>query len=360
MPAAPASDSATLAAGWNAIASGQYAVAVMSADVVLSRRPWDRAAFVLKIAALSAVSPVNGLDVYERWVNAKHADDAGLLEPIAIATLQEIAKGNDPELQRPALTALAAARVQGVQQALDTLAAASPDGSAARDVAAAQTGDPMAIQRLNAAAASPDGATSFLARALAQLGSAGEAGLLASLRSTNPEIRTVAVKALGGLKSEPARAGLQRMSSDPDPAVRLWSTVSLARMGDDRALTEVDRILGSPAPDVQLAAAQAWEGRPGPWVPIVRTLLENQDGLTRLEAARTIAPIDPEAARRVLGEGLANPNPVVRLESARVLDSAGISLLAAVDLPALRQQLRDRDPHVRLAVASALLKLARS
>ena len=360
LPTAPASDGATLAAGWNAIAAGQYAAAVSSADRVLQRRPWDRAAFVLKITALAAASPKSGLDVYERWISGNHADDAGLLEPIAIATLQEIAKASDPELQRPALTALAAARVEGAQQSLDALAAATPDGSVVRDVAAAHTGDPMAIQRLTGAASTPAGGTRFLARALAELGSAGEPGLLMLLRSSSPEIRTMAVKALGGSKSERTRTSLQGVSTDPDPLVRLWSTVSLARMGDERALAQVDQMLASPAPDVQLAAARAWEGRPGPWVPIVRTLLDNQDGLTRIDAAGIIAPIDPEAARRILGEALGNANPVIRLESAKVLDSTPMPLGSLIDLSVLRQQLRDTDPHVRLAVAGILLRLARS
>jgi hypothetical protein len=111
---------------------------------------------------------------------------------------------------------------------------------------------------------------------------------------------------------------------------------------------------------VQLAAAEAWEGREGPWVAVIRPLLDNPDGVIRLQAARAIGPIDPAAARRVFDQALGDDNPVVRYESAKALDSLAEANPGVLDLPALRRRLRDHDAHVRLAVASALLKLARS
>ena len=137
------------------------------------------------------------------------------------------------------------------------------------------------------------------------------------------------------------------------------ATISLAQMGDAAALTRVDRMLTSDVPDVQLAAARAWEGRPGPWVDVVRPLLSNPDGVTRLEAARAIAPVDPEAARKVLGTALSDANPVIRYESARVLDEAFTDGLSLTDVVSLRQRLRDPDQAVRLTVAGILLRLAR-
>src|SRR5262249_55755448 len=105
--AAADADAAALARGWTAVAAGQYVNGPRGAETILARRPWDRAALTLKIDALSAAAPLNGLDAYEQWLAAtKHKDDAALLEPVAIAMLQEIAKGKPPELQRLALTAL--------------------------------------------------------------------------------------------------------------------------------------------------------------------------------------------------------------------------------------------------------------
>jgi len=95
-------------------------------------------------------------------------------------------------------------------------------------------------------------------------------------------------------------------------------------------------------------------------VNALRALLDNPDGVVRLHAAQALAPVDPDAARRVLDDALSDPNPVVRLESATALDTVIERQPYVLDLPALRQRLRDRDPHVRLTVASALLKIARS
>jgi len=319
-PPAATSDAATLAAGWTALAAGRRDEAVKGAQTILQRRRWDRAALTLEITALSAMTPLRGLDAYEQAFIPKRTDDVAVLEPVVIATLQEIAAMSDPALQRSALSALAAARVLGAPEKLAALA--GPDSAVERDADAAR--------------------------------SAELAG------SSDRRLRLSAAKALGALKSDQSRARLQELSKDPDPLVRLWATVSLARHGDDQALKEVEQMLSSPAPDVQLAAAEAWEGRPGPWVSVVRPLLENPDGLIRLDAARVIAPVDPESARRVLNEALGDANPVVRLESAKTLDAVSDSQPAVLDVPALRQRLRDRDAHVRLSVAGTLLKVARS
>jgi HEAT repeat protein len=359
-PAATAtSDTSSIAAGWNALAAGRGDAAIKEADAVLGRRPWDRAAIVLKIHALAAAAPLRGLDGYEAWLTAPHAEDAGLLEPVVIGVLQQIAHAPDRELQRRALRALAANHVAGAQQALDALPA-SADNGFDRDVQAARAGDGAAVQRLNTEASTPAGGTPLLVQALAGIGAAGEPGLLLLLRSPQPQTRAAAVEALGAMKSAQAREILTTLLQDPDPVVRVSATVSLAQLGDAAALAKVDAMLASNVPDVQLAAARTWQGRPGPWVEVVRPLLENPDGLTRLEAARAIAPVDPEAARRTLTAALGDSNPVIRYESAQVVDEALDGHLSATDVAALRQRLRDPDAAVRLAVASALLKLART
>jgi len=353
------SDAATLARGWTAAAAGQSENAARAADTVLGRRPWDRAALTLKIAALSAGAPLRGLDAYEQWVAAGHKDDAALLEPVPIAILQEIAKAKDPELQREALTALSAARVPGAREGLSALSN-SPENALALQVDAARGGDQTAMQSLIGAAATPTTATAALARALAGLGSSGEAGLLLLLQTAaSPDARAEAARALGAIKSDRALTTLQSLFDDTDPRVRLSATVALGQLGDQRALDRVDQMLASNVPAVQIAAAQAWGGRPGPWVPVIQMLLDNPDGVIRLDAASVIAPVDPAAARRVLEAGLSDLNPVIRLESAKALDAAVDMSREAADIPTLRHRLRDADASVRLAVASTLLKLAR-
>jgi HEAT repeat protein len=353
------SDAATIAAGWNALAAGRADAAVKEADAVLKRRPWDRTAILLKVHALTSVAPLRGLDAYEGWLAARHVEDVGFLEPVVIGILQEIANARDAAVQRSALRALAAARVIGSQEKLDALSLPG-DASLDRDVEAARGGDVTALQRLNGLASTPAGGTADLAKALAEIGSAGQPGLLLLLNSGQPQTRAAAAEALGPMKMEAARDALTKLLQDADPVVRMSATISLAQMGDPAALARVDRMLTSDVPDVQLAAARAWEGRPGPWVEVVRPLLSNPDGVTRLEAARAIAPVDPEAARSVLGTALGDANPVIRYESARVLGETFTDRLSPTDVVSLRQRLRDPDRAVRLTVASILLRLARS
>ena len=160
---APPSDAATLAAGWTALAAGRHDEAVKSALTILQRRRWDRAALMLEITALSAIAPLRGLDAYEQAFIQKRTDDVSVLEPVVIATLQEIAAMSDPSMQRSALTALAASRVLGAPEKLAALAGA--DSAVERDAEAARGGDVDARQRLTAAAAAPDSASAFLANA---------------------------------------------------------------------------------------------------------------------------------------------------------------------------------------------------
>jgi HEAT repeat protein len=91
----------------------------------------------------------------------------------------------------------------------------------------------------------------------------------------------------------------------------------------------------------------------------VRPLLDNPDGLIRLQAARAIAGVSPDDARRVLSEALSDPNPAVRASAAQSLTDAITANPTVADVAALRQRLRDPDPAVRLMAASGLLKLAR-
>jgi hypothetical protein len=44
----------------------------------------------------------------------------------------------------------------------------------------------------------------------------------------------------------------------------------------------------------------------GAWVPVVKALLDNPDGLTRIHGGADHRPVDPEAARRVFEE----PSPI--------------------------------------------------
>src|SRR5262249_27039134 len=350
-------DAAALARGWNALASGQYDAAARAADAMLERREWDGAALQLKISALSALAPARGLDAYEARLARSRREDIALLEPVAIAVLQEIARTLDSPLKRLALEALVDSRVAGAREALVSLSQGTPFPA---DAPAARAGDRAALDRLTPAAGTSADATTSLAEALAGLGAPGESGLLRLMKAGNPDVRAAASQALASSSSVQARQALGDASNDADPRVRLWGTIGLARAGDPAALARVDQMLASSVPDLQIAAAMAWNGRAGPWVEVIRPLLDSPEGLTRIEAARVIAPVDPEAAKKALQNALNDPNPVIRSVSAKTLQSAGVERIDTGDIGILRPRLRDPDPAVRLSVASALLKIARS
>jgi HEAT repeat protein len=362
-PAAAAAnaDFSSLARGWSALEAGQPDNAARAADTILGRRPWDRAALTLKITAMSVSSPMKGLDAYEQWIAAKHADDAALLEPVAIAVLQEIAKAPDATHRVAALTALATAQVAGAREALDAASGSRQESQAqlAADVDAVRRGDPTALDRMNKAAQTPAGASVDLVAALQQIGSSGVPGLLMLVKAANPQVRAAAIRALGATKSDAAIPVLQSLFDGMDPATRIPATIALAQMDDQRALARVDQMLATNVPQVQLEAAEAWGGKPGPWVEVIRPLLDNMDGFTRLDAARVIAPVDPQAARRTLAAALGDSNPVIRFESAQAIGALADTRPDAADLIFLRPRLRDADAGVRVAVATALLKLAR-
>jgi hypothetical protein len=118
-------------------------------------------------------------------------------------------------------------------------------------------------------------------------------------------------------------------------------------------------MLQSEVPDLRLMAADAFEGRPGAWMSAIAPLLENRDGTIRLEAARLLAPVNPEAVRRVLSEAASDPNPVVRSEALRIMEETSTTVPAIADLAQARRLLREQDPAVRVYAAGVLLAAAR-
>ena len=351
--AARPSDAATLATGWTALAGGQLDAAARAAGQVLARAPWNHAAMALRIEALSAADPLRGLDAYEKWLASRPREDAGLLEPAPRAMLRQIAAG-DSDLRREALRLLAAA---GVSLPAGT---ADPGDQLAADGAQAKNGDPAARKRLETAVAEGTVDPGLLADTLESAGPVGTPMLMTMLTKPAGPARAAAAAVLGRRKAEEAKPELRKLMMDPDPFVRSTAAVALARMGDDQAMTVIEGMLQSPVPDLKIMAAEAFNGQPGAWVSVIRPLLENRDGVTRLQAARVIAPVDPEAARRTLQEAAGDTNPVIRAEATRIMADVASTVPDAADLPQARRLLRDRDPAVRLQAAAVLLAAARA
>jgi len=349
---AAASDAAVLAAGWTAVANGQYPTAARTASQILSRAPWNHAATALRIEALAASDPVRGLDAYETWLSKRTKEDAGLLEPVPRAMLRQIV-GTSAELRHEALHLLALAGVPMPPAAADAIDRLAEDALKAKD------GDAAAAKRLQSATAASGFDSTVVAETIATAGPAGTPVLMSMLEQSAGPARAAAAAALGRRHAEEARPMLQRLMNDPEPHVRSTAAVALARMGDDKAMTIVERMLQSDVPDIRLMAAEAFEGQNGAWVSAVMPLLENRDGVTRIQAARLIAPVNPEAARRTLNDAAGDTNPVTRAEAAKAIEDIASASPDVTDLAQIRRLLRDADPAVRLHASGALLAAAR-
>ena len=163
----------------------------------------------------------------------------------------------------------------------------------------ATLGDEAALGRLETAG-SPVARRRFV-EALEDGGSTNVPALLALLDDARygDQPATPPPRSAGSAPRRP-RPGLREALQAEYPHTRHVAAVALARLGDPEGQAEVARMLTTDVADVQLmAAASAWNGRPGPWVDAVVPLLTDQTGLVRLEAARLLAAVRPDEAQRV-------------------------------------------------------------
>lgn len=346
--------------GWTAMAAGRLADAQAAADEILRRTPWDHGAIVLKISAASRSSALTGLDAYETWLESRRTEDVSLLEPVAHATMTALAAVEDRGLRIAALEQLARHGDTAARKQLATLATMTPAMLGA-DAALARLGDAAATARLQKVGPSEGRYDpTALADALADTGPASIPTLLSLLETGRGPGRAAAATALGRLHATSATDALRRATADPEPLLSISATVALARLGDADARPRVEGLLSSNVADVRLLAAEAWEGRAGPWVEAVRPLLNDPMGLVRLQAARLIAPVDPDAAAATLGRATQDDNPVVRAAATRIVEERAEKGVLLLDLPTLRRLLRDPDSAIRLSAASALLAHVRA
>jgi HEAT repeat protein len=348
----PATDAQTISRGWTALASGRLAEAVSTADSVLKKKPRSHAAFTLKIEALSAgAQPMVALDAYEAWIPKAggNVDDRGLLEPIAAGFLRMLSMDPDVAVRVAALRFLATA---GDDSALEALRKTSAAGDQRAMMALADQGDANAIASLQTMVASGNGRD--MSAAIASLSEHGDLtpSLIETLAKDRvPMNRAAAADALARSKDPAAAQLLDVLSQDPDPLVHLSVTLARAKNGDERALTDARAMLASEVPDIRLRAAEAlMSALPGEAEQAVRPLLTNPDGLNRFRAASIIGRTDPSAVQPVLMEGLANQNPLIQQESARMVEAT-----LPGNIVLLRQLLRHADRNVVVHAAGALV-----
>lgn len=350
--AAQRAAAARASAGWAALESGNVAGAVRVADALLSASPRDHAAVLLKLSALaSGGNPVEALDAYDRWREARRHEDPYLLALVAEAVLRQLATSSvELSIRLGAAEALAE---HGVAGGAELVAKTAPTAGTAGAIALAKTGS---AEGASAALESlPRLAGSAKTEAIQQVADArlagAESALTRLLSDPDPMIRASAAQGLGRMGANGATAALLRLLNDPVGAVRQSAAPALVALGRSEGEPLVTAMLDSGVPDIVLAVAEALPNDVVRWQSHLSRVLEADDPIGRLRAARLLRNADRESAERVIRQGLESGNLAIREEAARTWTADGVPV-ATGDLKKL---LRDPSAWVRLAAARALL-----
>ena len=344
--ARPAGESAGLAQGWTMVSKGQTEAAATLAADLLERYPRSSAVLALAIdAAMARAGSTAGLDVYERWLANRSAEDGFTLRRVAAAHLREAAR--DDRLKLVKFRAAEALAADGDQE----FAAAM-----GRNAGGQGPADDPAIDSLLSALSSPMPNKAAVIAGLTQTASPrATAPLIGLLGDPDPVTRAAAADALGTLGATAAIPQLKTLLNDPVFPVHLSAAAALLALKDTTGLPWLRQLQSSEHAGVRLAAVQASRTQPDQvWLDTVRALSAEADPEIRRPAAVLLAPHDPAAARAILEPMLADPNPAQR-------EAAAASFLGDVvsDFPTLRKSLRDPDPGTRVQAASRILRLTR-
>ncbi len=255
---------------------------------------------------------------------------------------------NGPEMAQrvAALEALAGA---GDKLAAETLAGLGPSAGVEGELAKARLGDPAAAEAIAKRLAANPQNTDLIHELGSVKAPAIESALIRLLANSDPGTRATAADALARSGSETAAEPLLKALSDPDASVQQSAAVALAAIGRPEGGELVDRMLQSGVPDIVLSVAEALPSEPGRWQAVVQPLLDTENPVDRLRAARLIGKPTPDAGR-VLAAALSDENIAVREEAARALSDLG-TLEPSADWHRL---LTDASPWIRLETAKAL------
>jgi HEAT repeat protein len=338
------------------------------------RRDLRRGSFQIKLAAIEALGRVGD----ER----------------AIDELLEVLGDDDPDVSRAAARAIAAWDVDYACERLSD-ALASPNRRLAETAAAALVQlEEEAVECLIAQLTNLSSqARRLAAESLGSIGGEALKQVLLPLLATEPvaEVRAALAAALARVDAASAAPEIQRLAhSDPDWFVRARAYALLAEMGaegavpyllEGLALYEPDlpafsenghdveaftvgtrrvrraiiaglRLLGFSEDEVHSAdhnGAPALTPQQLEEAAEAVGMLRHRDPAFRMEAARMLAEIGTPAAA-ALASSLADPDPLVRSETAQALGRIG----SRDSLQPLAECLKDPDAGVRLAATTAL------
>ena len=197
------------------------------------------------------------------------------------------------------------------------------------------------------------------ARAAEVLGNLGRRDavplLCAGLADRNPDVRLVAVRALGRIGDAAAAQPLLATLARPEPAPVHLVAYALVQLdgGADAALLAA---LAHPAPQVRATALDALRlrGTIGAEARAVEVLRVDPSAWVRGQAARLLGRVGARAAVEALTTAAhRDPVPDVRAQAARALGDLG----APAAVPALRELLDDPRYRVAHEAAAALARL---
>lgn len=349
------SDTAELAAGWNAMARGDLTSATAAAVAALGRHPESvEAASLLVEASTRRVGALAGLDAYEQWLGPRQLDAPYLLRVVVLGALRESARATEADaVRRGAYQFLLADRDAA------TLAA-SGRGATSNDLIelelAGRLGSEPAVRRLIAALKSAPAERLRIIASLAETRSPLAVAPLVSLSAdADAGTRVAAAHALGRLGAAQAVPALRALLKDSQFDARFAAASALYRLRDGSGFAVLREAQASPSPMIRAARLDAISADvDAAWLTAARELLAEPDARVRLLVARLIAPHDIEAARAALQALMAANEPDVRGEAGRIF----VERLVA-DYPTLRRFLRADDPLTRVQAAARVLELTR-
>ncbi len=360
-PATPGSisveEATIITQGWALLAQRLDTEAAARAAKALAASPRSIAAIVLAVEVdITMAGSQAALKRYEQWLGARALDEPGVLRRIAQALLREAAaQTQDANARVVALRALA--EDEDVAAAAELMNAAGTTGGAERRTLAA-----MGNER--AVAALIDDLNRGTVNAVSALGALADSGsksaiaaAQARLTDRQPEIRGAAVEALGklGSRNDQVVALIKPLLKDQTSYVRVKAAGALYSLNDMSGLQILQDLAAAEQSASRLIALQAMASRPDPqWLENVRRLTSAAEPEVRIQAARLLAPHDPEGARQVLEKAGTDGNPAIR----------ELASDAAADLPltsfvTLRSLMKSGERVVSVRAAGRVLVLTR-
>ncbi len=144
---------------------------------------------------------------------------------------------------------------------------------------------------------------------------------------------------------------LSKGLTDESAIIRVNAAKGYAVLGDRRGTEYLSKALADPDKETVVAALNAlYEIREARLSPVIVQLTQSDNPMLRTEALRLVAIVNDTVSRNILLKGTKDKIAKIRRIAYRNLESHGLR-------DVLRNGLRDVDPLVRIAAATALGKL---